>query len=584
MKLSRIQIKNFRGIEDSGEINVGNFLLLVGQNNSGKSTILKSLDLFFNNSKFDCENDYPADKIGRIGYKSSTKIILKFELENAERIPHQLSYYFVKKRGFSNKVITIEIEYPRDYNQKKERKIKINSRYRGADSEKNNKYNVLFETIKQQIGYLYVPTERLEGESDESKFIKKLFLLVLEKSKTYNATLRQYRLAIKSQFSDMEKNIKKSIFGFPNIENIIFDFSKINLDNFQDDIRILVSTDKSNKIPLDKEGAGLRSSVVISIIKNIFDKINKNKKTIIVGIEEPENFLHPEAQRMLINELKNGQAIISTHSPIILNEMSPKEFKNILRCYRDEKLSFFQLSSDSSIKLLTRLYEDSDTVGGEFFFSNKCILVEGKTDRAIFRRYFRLKDVYSFPIFPAGSNTEFNGPINLLKNFNLKIVLITDEDSISGQNRDNFKQALIDNKIANDTSWSKFSSYVKANISKKNGVIKIFKESKKLLNSDGLFIIPMTLEPSLVDDNNVNFIINWLLTNANYLGVLSQDIANLNKAKAKTSATEKISLLKQVLIGKGCKKRFLTEQLFEQLIKKNMVPKIFSDIVDAIKE
>ncbi len=584
MRLSRIQVKNFRGIEDSGEINIGDFLLLVGQNNSGKSTILKSLDLFFNNSEFDCEHDYPADKIGKIGYKSSTKIILKFEREGAEKIPHQLSYYFVKKRGFSNAVMAIEIEYPRDYNQKKERKIKINSRYRGIDSEKDNKYNIIFETLKKQIGYLYVPTERLGGDASDSRFIKELFLLVLEKSKTYNKTLRQYRLAIKEQFLDVEKSIKKSIFGFPNLENITFDFSKISLDNFQDDIKILVSTGKSDKIPLEKEGAGLRSSVIISIIKNIFDKINKNKKSMIIGIEEPENFLHPEAQRMLINELKSSQAIISTHSPIILNEISPREFKNILRCYKDKGLSFFQLSSDSNIKLLTRLYEDSDIVGGEFFFSNKCILVEGKTDRAIFRRYFRFKNVYSFPIFPAGSNTEFNGPINLLKNFNLKIVLITDEDSIFGQNKSKFKQALVDNKIANETSWSKFSSYVKKNINKKNGVIKIFKESKKVLNSDGLFIIPTTLEPSLINNENVDFAISWLLTSSKYLGITSNDVDNLNDVKGKTSIAEKVEGLKQILVGKSCKKRFITEQLFEQLIKKNIVPKMFSDMVDVIRQ
>ena len=44
MKIARIKIKNFRGIKD-GEILFPDHVVLVGDNNSGKSTILEAIDL-----------------------------------------------------------------------------------------------------------------------------------------------------------------------------------------------------------------------------------------------------------------------------------------------------------------------------------------------------------------------------------------------------------------------------------------------------------------------------------------------------------------------------------------------------------
>lgn len=48
MKLIRANISNFRGIGTETSIDYGLFNILVGQNDAGKSTFLKALDLFFN--------------------------------------------------------------------------------------------------------------------------------------------------------------------------------------------------------------------------------------------------------------------------------------------------------------------------------------------------------------------------------------------------------------------------------------------------------------------------------------------------------------------------------------------------------
>ena len=52
MWLVKAVISNFRGIKEPTEITFRNFNTIVGKNDAGKSTILKALNVFFNNVSF----------------------------------------------------------------------------------------------------------------------------------------------------------------------------------------------------------------------------------------------------------------------------------------------------------------------------------------------------------------------------------------------------------------------------------------------------------------------------------------------------------------------------------------------------
>ena len=49
MKLKKIEITKFRSI-DSVSIDIDNLAILIGENNSGKSNILRALELFYQDS------------------------------------------------------------------------------------------------------------------------------------------------------------------------------------------------------------------------------------------------------------------------------------------------------------------------------------------------------------------------------------------------------------------------------------------------------------------------------------------------------------------------------------------------------
>ena len=50
MKIVKLIVSNYRGIKDSTEISFNDFTCIVGKNDVGKSTILKAIDAFLNDS------------------------------------------------------------------------------------------------------------------------------------------------------------------------------------------------------------------------------------------------------------------------------------------------------------------------------------------------------------------------------------------------------------------------------------------------------------------------------------------------------------------------------------------------------
>lgn len=65
VKMQKIHIKRYRSILDL-TINVNtnnNFITICGENNTGKTNILRAIDLFFNSEKYEPSKDVPHHKL-----------------------------------------------------------------------------------------------------------------------------------------------------------------------------------------------------------------------------------------------------------------------------------------------------------------------------------------------------------------------------------------------------------------------------------------------------------------------------------------------------------------------------------------
>ena len=138
--------------------------------------------------------------------------------------------------------------------------------------------------------------------------------------------------------------------------NKLFELDNIeSRDIFSDNINLLLRLSSWQNSLL------IRFSMILSfILSRIYEKTNKNKKSFIILIDEPDLHLHLDWQRQYIHKLidvfwrllsqkefKNIYLhfIIATHSPFILSDV-PGENVILLEKVKDEKWNFYTKVTD----------------------------------------------------------------------------------------------------------------------------------------------------------------------------------------------------------------------------------------------
>jgi predicted ATP-dependent endonuclease of OLD family len=161
--------------------------------------------------------------------------------------------------------------------------------------------------------------------------------------------------------------------------------------------------------------AGTLGQGVLGIFKLLAPLLYLNDQFKTVLIDEPENSLHPQAQKNLLDIYaefaKNYQIIIITHSPIFIDWNILKEGGKIIRIDKrnDKDCEVFSLDKKSSSKLVELAIKDSqkpylfDNLGKEVFFAENVLLVEGQNDPQKYKEFITQNNIETnFQIFGYG--------------------------------------------------------------------------------------------------------------------------------------------------------------------------------------
>lgn len=135
-------------------------------------------------------------------------------------------------------------------------------------------------------------------------------------------------------------------------------------------------------------GDGLQSIIIITFV--MFKCKDRNS---IIAIEEPELFLHPGMQRILVHNMldeqfKKIQFLLTTHSNHFLDVLyENKELVKIYSCQRkSDILTLDNLISKNERLLLSNLGVKPSSL----FLSNAIIMVEGLSDIHYYRKFLNL--------------------------------------------------------------------------------------------------------------------------------------------------------------------------------------------------
>lgn len=343
--IERMEIKHFRsfdGGKDQTKIKIDNlkdFNIFSGANDSGKSNVLRALNLFFNdeiepNVPFNKDRDFSKivaqrfdSEIERRREEQAEKFIGKEMDENAERRRHlrrsdvviAIKLFFNNAQG--QRGLPPKFWISKSYSQKNN----FEGEYINQGNLKDSAQVTLFLSSFQ---FEYVPA--IKDRQFFNQLFEKLQTYLFEKEdkkreNKFASSSRNFNEALESETKELFSKFRDSSGVDANfhIPSTLVDFFRT------------LSVKTENDISLFDRGDGVQAR----FIPEILDEISKSgKKNIIWGFEEPENSYEVKNIRKIRDEFltkysRSKQIFITTHT---------QEFLSVKRRFTDGESAILQ--------------------------------------------------------------------------------------------------------------------------------------------------------------------------------------------------------------------------------------------------
>lgn len=401
MRILELEIKNFKSVSLIKITDIDMCLILVGCNNSGKSTIMDAIRAVTGDYKVTKQDFHSNEgnisikmKLGMshqdLEYLQKNGVVSKFKhFEHWKKDFHQKipSFKEIKDGG------TIEFEYiyGRDgviryrdgfkknsgYIKQILPKIYFVDHYRNCPDIKDD-----LKMLEQGGGLASVRDDRCMFDSTKrctqcfdcigvinKKRPEELSLVEtgrLFQYKLFNVNLNNFADRLNYYF---RKNGAKS-------ESIRYEI-RFDADKAVNIETIVSSMERGVEGTLNSLSEGLRSIYILSLLETYVEM--PGTAPYIILVEEPETYLHPQLQKfaseILYRLSKKNQVIFSTHEPEMLFNFTTKQIRQI---YKDSSYSTSVNNETDIDDILNDLgFTANDLMNVSFVF-----IVEGKQDRS----------------------------------------------------------------------------------------------------------------------------------------------------------------------------------------------------------
>ncbi|EEV8731743.1 DUF2813 domain-containing protein [Escherichia coli] len=395
VSIRRIEITNFRSIQKI-VIDSARLQIIVGNNDAGKSNILRALNLFFNSQtnpgeSFDFSTDYniyAAKKYSKKAREIKIKLLLdipsSYHATNGNLIEWTKSW---RSGGFYDESILGIKSYsgPRGGRRTEKQEISARSNIR---------------QLLNNVKYVYIPAIKDKG------YIEKLrseiyFVVNAVFNENFSDSSKAFEKSIAENLHELTKEINESL-GFNSELSLPRDLSNLfgNLDFLNE-----------MKISLNERGDGIKARHIPLILKYIAEKTKTLQArgnppyTFIWGYEEPENNLELTSSIKLAIQFKTfvpdpvSQLFITTHSPAFYNLSKQdrsvncifieKDLADVTSCddkyaLLDDRMGVMELLSPYIDEVKSRI-ENIESVG-KLGDEKAVMYVEGASDKIIIER------------------------------------------------------------------------------------------------------------------------------------------------------------------------------------------------------
>ncbi len=471
MRIARVHIENYRSIK-SLDFEPASYCVLIGENNSGKSNILRAISIalgetwpterMFSDEDF-YNQDTSNDIVIQVFFDEVTEEWRNYFKMEIAGIELRCKAYKIKVKGKPAGTLTT------DY-------VCINSAgkaisYPAEKLEKGKKYSGpwvpyrVTKGIREQLPFIYVDVLRdynRQTPGNRWSVLRRLFNEVntqflndktlIEVTRPDGSTVQMIR---KEAFEESVKNAHKYLRteAFKNIERKLAQnaIEQMGLDTEKSKVELhFEAHDPTNafkslqlyvdemgiRSPAGEVGAGLQSAIVVAIFRT-YEELKK--EGAVFAIEEPEVFLHPQKARYFATVLRGlsergNQVFLTTHSPIFVQLHEP-EAVAVVRREADSGTKVHQAKmvdlADDDRRAL-RLLTEFDAQRSEFFFARRVMFVEGNTEKVALPLAFRALGIdinkENVSVIECGGKTKIPFFARTAAAFKIPFVILVDCD------------------------------------------------------------------------------------------------------------------------------------------------------------
>jgi putative ATP-dependent endonuclease of OLD family len=433
MKISKLDITNFRGVKEASLYFEGH-TLLVGRNNIGKSTICESLDLVLGPDRinrasaideYDFYNGlYLNEDEESIEIKIEVVLIdISDELKSVFR--SYIEFWHTGRQEIlsegdidvaDEEIVEecLRITFIGKYDPEEDEFVAKTYYSHSFDEEEGVFLDEISKSKKRMIGFLYLRALRTGSRalSLERGTLLDILLRVgeirpkfweetREKLQNLNPPLDDSIGSLRKVLDNIEQRVGQYIPLPNNHKATTLHVSQLTREHLRKTLSFFMSSSANQMpIPFQKLGTGTLSTLVFALLSAIAEL---KKENIIFAMEEPEISIPPHTQRRIIDYLiKNTtQSFVTSHSPYVIEKFDPEQIKILTK--NDDAVMIGKNINLSGLKPKNYRRKIRHAIA-EVILGNAVIVGEGLTELEVLNSSARIleQDLTNYPIDLSG--------------------------------------------------------------------------------------------------------------------------------------------------------------------------------------